>query len=76
MNSPAMFLVSTVIWSFAISLAALLGLMVLDWLELRRTRKHSAEPGLRVDSAQMLKRLQQPLPPRRRQSKPVAVKAA
>jgi hypothetical protein len=79
MDSPALFLVSTVIWSFAISLAALLGLMLLDWLEVRRRRDSgSSQIDARVDSALLLKRLQQPVPPRRRQAaaKQVAVKAA
>ena len=36
MNAPIVMLVSVVLWSFGISAAALLGLMFLDWLEVRR----------------------------------------
>ena len=73
MQSPAIFLVSTILLSFGVSAALLVGLMFLDWIEVRRSH-HTALNG---PSAQLPGKPHQPVA-RRRQlpGQTVAAKAA
>lgn len=74
MQSPAIFLVSTILLSFGVSVALLVGLMFLDWIEVRRTHHTALGNG---PSPQLPGKPHQPVARRRQMPvKPVAVKAA
>jgi hypothetical protein len=72
MQSPAIFLVGTILLSFGVTAALLVGLMFLDWVEVRRTHHTS----LNGPSAQLPGKSYQPAARRRQLPGQTVAKAA